>query len=246
MSAFKDPPRLIDSPDVSSVVRDALAAGGAAGGPDLERLLHIEQRLPRAASSSTAAPGAGASIRVAQWMGHHGRWLLLGVASVGGVATFEAQRPSGLTTRAPSAVESGIRPRALTFAGSTPNRAPRAPDAFRQGETAAPTLAPASVPTLAPASAPAPTEGDEIALLARAHDSLHERPAESLALCQKHETDFVRGRFAEEREAVAIEALVYLHRADEAERRWARFQNAYPTSSHRVHLAHRFTRTLRP
>jgi hypothetical protein len=229
MSAFKDPPRLIDSPDVSSVVRDAITAGRAGGGPDPERLLRIEQDLARVAPGSMPSPPPGASTREARWVGHS-RWLLLGcvgVASLGGVAALQAHGASAVTARAPNTIDSARPPRPLAFVGSTADRAPLAPDPAPRADTAAP--------------APAPTEGEEIALLARAHESLHERPAESLALCRKHETEFAGGRFAEEREAVAIEALVYLHRADDAERRFARFQKAYPMSSHRVHLADLFT-----
>jgi hypothetical protein len=100
-----------------------------------------------------------------------------------------------------------------------------------------------------PSVAPNPTKGvarpttgaetptqEEIALIGNAHDALRSNPAAALALCKQHETKFASGHFAQEREAVAIEALVYLNRKDEAQKRFADFDNKYPSSSHRVHL----------
>ena len=78
-------------------------------------------------------------------------------------------------------------------------------------------------------------------LVGRAQDALHGRPAEALALCREHERGFPSGHFVQEREAIAIEALVYQKRIAEAERRWKSFERAYPTSSHRSHLAALFT-----
>lgn len=84
--------------------------------------------------------------------------------------------------------------------------------------------------------APAPPTQEEIALIGRAHDALRSDPQSALTLCKEHETKFKAGHFAQEREAVAIEALVYLNRKDEAQKRFAAFDNSYPSSSHRVHL----------
>jgi hypothetical protein len=86
-----------------------------------------------------------------------------------------------------------------------------------------------------PTAAEAPTQ-EEIALIGDAHEALRSNPAAALALCKQHETKFASGHFAQEREAVAIEALVYLNRKDEAQKRFADFDNKYPSSSHRVHL----------
>jgi hypothetical protein len=107
-------------------------------------------------------------------------------------------------------------------------RAPRAPSGARPAGSNA-------------SGRSATTEGAEIDLLAQAQESLRSRPAETLALCEKHRAEFAKGRFTQEREALAIEALLYLHRRSEAERRWSDFQERYPASNHRIHLADLFS-----
>lgn len=107
----------------------------------------------------------------------------------------------------------------------------------------------AAAPAANSVTAQAPAESDdteEIALLARAHEALHAQPSQSLALCQQHRVQFAQGHFAQEREAVAIEALVYLHRMQEAEQRWNQFKARYPTSSHRIHLEDLFSTATTP
>jgi hypothetical protein len=54
--------------------------------------------------------------------------------------------------------------------------------------------------------------------------------ASALDAVHKHEARFANGKLAEEREAIAVQALVVLHRADEARVRAARFQQRYPGS----------------
>lgn len=85
-----------------------------------------------------------------------------------------------------------------------------------------------------------PSETEEIALLAQAHDALSGEPASALALCEKLRSRYATGRFTQEREVVEIEALAKLHRIDEATARWNDFKRRYPTSSHRVRLEELF------
>jgi hypothetical protein len=81
----------------------------------------------------------------------------------------------------------------------------------------------------------APTE-DELGLLQAANRALLARPAQALELAQKHERQFAQGVFAEEREAIAIEALLRLGRANEAAERHQRFERAFPSSTYRQRL----------
>jgi hypothetical protein len=46
----------------------------------------------------------------------------------------------------------------------------------------------------------------------------------------KHAARFPAGKLTEEREAIAVQALVVLHRTEEARARAARFQQRYPGS----------------
>ena len=54
--------------------------------------------------------------------------------------------------------------------------------------------------------------------------------ASALGAVRKHESQFASGKLAEEREAIAVQALVISHRMDEARARAAEFQQRYPGS----------------
>jgi hypothetical protein len=73
----------------------------------------------------------------------------------------------------------------------------------------------------------------EVKLLERAQDALRTKtPAEALALCDEHARTFPRGMLVQERERIAIEALVKAGKKDEAKARAARFKARFPGSSH--------------
>ncbi len=106
-------------------------------------------------------------------------------------------------------------------------------------------------PTEVPIEAPVAigtTVGDvttsELAIIKRARDVLTSEPARALDTTDAHLTRYPTGRFSEEREAVAIEALTRLQRWDEARARLERFLSAYPRSSYRARLE-RLARTAR-
>ena len=79
---------------------------------------------------------------------------------------------------------------------------------------------------------PAEDPGDELALLEEARNALGGDPARTLALADTHAKRFVRPSFVQERERLAIEALVRLDRRAEAEERANRFEATYPHSAH--------------
>jgi hypothetical protein len=74
---------------------------------------------------------------------------------------------------------------------------------------------------------------DEPQLLQRAHALLAASPAEALTLTDEHVRRFPGGVLAQERELIAIEALLKLGRRRAATDRAASFLNAYPRSAHR-------------
>jgi hypothetical protein len=91
------------------------------------------------------------------------------------------------------------------------------------------------------ASAPTPPEGSqqgqsEIALLRDARATLPVDPAEALAITERHRAAFPRGSLGQEREIIAITALVKLGRADAARQRAEGFRKAYPHSAYLVQL----------
>jgi len=249
MSA-EGPRRLLEQADeLNGLLRGALEAER---GDDVDeaRLARIGRALavvtasaaPASLPSASSAPPAAASAaRSTAWLAAKAPYVLLGAALVGGLVAIERMDPP---------VPAADPPVPTTLAPTPMIEPPPA--------AATPTLAPADLPS-APVIAPptpgkraratasaAAAETDEVALVARAHDALRSDPARSLALCKEHETRFPGGHFAQEREAVAIEALVYLRRSDEATRRWTEFQRRYPSSSHRVHLESLFAAQAAP
>jgi outer membrane protein assembly factor BamD (BamD/ComL family) len=71
-----------------------------------------------------------------------------------------------------------------------------------------------------------------VKLLERAQDALRSRPAEALALCNEHTQRFPGGMLVQEREVIAIEALVKTGRKEDARKRADRFKTRFPGSSH--------------
>lgn len=225
MSTGSDPKRLAEYGDrIGDVLRGALDAERGAGA-DAARLARIGRRLAEATAPPSPPPKPAALAA---------KGPILGVAA----ATLAGLVAVALVARqTPSAEAPAAAPNVQLAPAPASEEAPPPPKT-----DGVPTVSPADLPSApaAPAKAAAkpaaPSEGDEIALLARAHDTLSTNPAASLALCKEHEARYAGGHFAQEREAVAIEALVYLHREDEARRRLTAFETKYPTSSHRVHL----------
>ena len=78
----------------------------------------------------------------------------------------------------------------------------------------------------------------ELSLLQRAQRELRQDPRQALALAQRHKQRYPRGQFLQEREMIAIEALLQLGRRAQARRRGRIFSRRFPSSSHVTRLAH--------
>jgi hypothetical protein len=91
-----------------------------------------------------------------------------------------------------------------------------------------------SIPRVAPPPSTASVESDlgaERALLDRARAAFAAGdPAATLAAVNAHAKRFPNGRLEEEREALAVKALVGAGRYDEAKARAARFRTRFPAS----------------
>lgn len=141
----------------------------------------------------------------------------------------------------------------VAYLDRAPNAAPAPPSSGVLGtSTPEPSMAPGLVPLassapLAPASSPtverprgpvAPAEpkdddpAAEMALLHSAQDSLRTSPSSALAKTAEHARRYPHSALAQEREVIAVEALVHLGRKEEARARVARFEKSYPGSTH--------------
>ena len=88
-----------------------------------------------------------------------------------------------------------------------------------------------------PPAPPSPPAVSEVTLLEQARVALRSgNSARALELTGQHATSYPDGALAEEREALAIEALAKLGRHADAAARWAKFASSYPHSNYRPRL----------
>jgi hypothetical protein len=83
---------------------------------------------------------------------------------------------------------------------------------------------------------PAASVPSEVELLRQARAALAGRPREAFALTEQHRQHYAHGTFVQERDALAIEALLRAGELDMARDLARRFVRDYPSSPH----AHRF------
>jgi hypothetical protein len=136
--------------------------------------------------------------------------------------------------RAPAATSATPRPVAAPPIASR-GRRPSARARTLAPPTPAPTPAPAPAPT--PIAPPAPPQDAETQRLREAQLLLHARhaletaPATALALTEQHRTEFPDGQHVQDREVIAVDALLRLGRRDEAVRRAGAFRARFPGSA---------------
>jgi len=225
-----DPVRLDLSDDAPAAAVEALriARGDA---PDAARLAAIEAAVLMEIAPPTGDGGGGGG------GGGPGGSSLSPMAKVGAVALAAgAVVAVVLATRSQPP-----RPGALEEAVAAENARPRAPmpepprlpvEALPDASAPVAPTRPAAVPTASLAPDPAESERAEVALLDRAQSSLPASPADALARCDEHGRRFATGTLVQEREVLAIDALLRLGRRDEAEARAARFRQSFPRSGH--------------
>lgn len=139
----------------------------------------------------------------------------------------EVADPTVLPPSQPAPPAEAIRVSNLPLANGLPAATTGAPRAPRSGP-------PATQPR-GEASAPA-DEGAELAVVSSAQRALRGDPARALEFVAAHERAFPNGTFAQEREAIAVEALARRGDIDAARARFSRFEVRFPASSHAVRL----------
>jgi hypothetical protein len=75
-----------------------------------------------------------------------------------------------------------------------------------------------------------------VRLLQRARQAISGSAAQALALTDEHAACFPRGALSQEREMLAVQALLQLGRAGEARARGKRLLAAFPASAYRLRL----------
>jgi hypothetical protein len=100
---------------------------------------------------------------------------------------------------------------------------------------AVPAVGATPVTTATPPPA-ARADESEVAILEAAEDALSSNPMSALARADHHANRFPDGALAQEREVIAIDALMRLGRGDEARYRAQNFYREFPSSAHRQRI----------
>lgn len=171
-----------------------------------------------AAAGALATKGAVAGTKLTGLLAS--AWLKLGL----GVSVLVA---AGVTTAYVAREERQI-------ATTTVHTAVRQPLAPTTSSTAwEPVPVPSAAPT-ASTKAPMPLAEtrSELELVRQARAALQSDPDQSLALCTIHAKTYPSGQLAEEREVVAIDALMRVGRASDAKARARQFTRRWPQSAY--------------
>jgi hypothetical protein len=205
----RDPVRLRDDPNVAGELRDLLTNARA---PELD-----DAGLARLAEGLRLASPPVARPRSLGWLG-----AVLAAAAIAAVILWPRETPQ--------------------ITGAEPGVADALPTVSKQPTHALtlPRLAPAQHdPSVASTNTRAITKPvvatDPVAeakLLLAARRALPADPKRALAHTSEHERRFPRGSMKEERELLAVRALMALGRSAEAVARAHRFESAYPGSTY--------------
>jgi hypothetical protein len=101
----------------------------------------------------------------------------------------------------------------------------------------------ASLPAASAAAAVTPES--ELSLLKRAREASQANPAQALIITSQHAKLYPGGALEQEREVIAIDALLRLGKQAEAAQRAKQFQERYPGSAHARRLDALFARGSR-
>lgn len=254
---MSDPTRLFEDPGASPALKELLGSARD-DGPSAADLARLASKLgpllvatapataAAAAASSSAAP-AGAVATGTQVAAGVSLVKVAVIAAVGGTiiagGAFQAGRSYEAAHPPPPKVEKVAAapveaPPVVVEPVVEPEPAPVAEPPAPAPEPEQPKAVKATARVPAKASAPpAPQTLSEVELLEKAMAAMRAGDAkEALALTARHETQFGSGALVQEREMLAIEALLKSGRAGDARLKAQAFRQKYPTSSHLLRL----------
>jgi hypothetical protein len=254
MSDSHDPARLIEAPDAALAELEPLLREARTRGPSAEQAARMRAALGLPAADATAVDDAAHAGKARVERGASvPTWVKLSLLVALGIgAAFLTQR--ALRSTPPDAVASGERP--VGAVGTGPTESAPGPDSqLRPQATDVRPVEPAraiepagtagtaarrrhvamAVRAAEEHAAPSDDVRDpaaELALLKRAKAHARSAPEHALALVAEHEQRFANGALVQEREVIAIEALLAGGDREAAERRAARFFERFADSAH--------------
>jgi hypothetical protein len=136
-----------------------------------------------------------------------------------------APQPLAIPVAAPAPLAAAVEPIEKVVVQSPPPRLVRTKSQLPAAVAPQPQAAPPGVHAEA-----------ELQLLGRAQRALDSQPNAALALAEEHAAAYPRGLFVQEREMLAIQALLKVQQRRAALARAKEFLSHYPTSPHARHL----------
>jgi hypothetical protein len=237
MTTGENNPRWLDATQDAPPGFDALVRADESLAFDAERLTRVADGL----SAALSRPELGSAIQAellapatASVMPLAGK-LLIGLAVLGAAGWLGLRAAAPEQPVAPASLPAAAAPEPLAVEPPEPASAVVLP-AEEVGERAPARVAGPRRVERASAGTAADDPAAELALLERAQRALQGEPRAALALAREHGRRFVRGQFVQEREMIAIEAMLQLGNRAAAEQRGKRFLRDHPASSHTPRL----------
>ncbi len=214
------------SPELRSMMQHARAQAPDAA--QVEALTaNVLAQLPAAPGALSTSAGVGLGTKLS---------LLTAALTALGASVWWSlpQEPASHAPHAtPAHIETAKAPApAASPAGTTaPEPREAAPEtAARHAVAGKATRTNRAQPTLPPTST-----GSELTLLHAARTAHRRAPREALEMLRQHARDYPQSAFAEEREALTIELLLYFDPVQAAQR-LSEFERSYPSSPYRARL----------
>ena len=253
---MSDPTRLNDPGSTGPKSLRRLIQAGRSEVPDRERLRSLAGRLGFGVGALPASAGAakGAAALLGGAGVKMGAVALIALGGAGAVAAVHAARTRQVVIAGPSAqrapaTASGLPPgppieeateRPVDAVPAGPSAAPAPPVAPRLIARNSPAKATGNEPpvmsptvvSLTMAPSPASPVDTEFSLLEQAQRALAADPRRALEMTERDARLYPSGALAQEREVIAIQALLGLDRTDEARARAARFSQVFAGSAY--------------
>ncbi len=202
----------------------AVAAGAGAAGAAAAGASSGAGAAAGAGTTATAGGTALAGVKIISVVKIVAALAVATGGAAGAYEVYEATRETKATSSPVGLVQTA--PAQVASAPPAPERLPLPDDA-----PPAPSATPSAKPT-ASAISTASDPVEEAKLLGRAQEAIGSDPARALALATDHASKYPRGALAQEREVLAVDALLRLGRRKDAEARARAFRATYPTSGH--------------
>lgn len=222
----------------------ARALRGAPSEPSDAALQLLASRLSHALEVTVVAPHAGVATKAAlsakPAVGLLGSTLLgvamgVGLSAVVAVSFSTDQQPEA--GRGSGSVSTRTPPLPPTVVVAPPPGPPAAEPSVAPLPTSQASRVPSPSTRASTDSSPLEVMEAELGLLRQARAALDSDPGRALSLCADHARMFARGALGQEREVIAIDALLRAGRLAEARERARLFNERFPASAHARRVA---------